>query len=259
MANQEKWQELIDIMARLRGAGGCPWDREQDHISLKRYLLEEAYEVLDAIDAGDDAAFCDELGDVLLQIVFHAQIATEQERFTIDDVVDGISAKMIRRHPHIFGAASAESSEQVLTMWEQIKAAERNPDGEGSRGLMKLNENLPALMLAQKAQEKAARVGFDWPDTSGPADKLEEELAELAAAATTEEKAAELGDVLFSLVNMARFWGVDAEDALRRCVRRFIGRCDYMDKVIEGRGETWQQLTLTQLDEIWDEAKEHQQ
>lgn len=259
MADQEKWQELIDIMARLRGEGGCPWDREQDHVSLKRYLLEEAYEVLDAIEREDDAAFCDELGDVLLQIVFHAQIAAEQGRFTIDDVVAGINAKMIRRHPHIFGAASAENSEQVLTMWEQIKAAEKNSDGEGSRGLMKLNENLPALMLAQKAQEKAARVGFDWPDISGPADKLDEELAELEAATSNEEKAAELGDVLFSIVNMARFLNVDAEDALRRCVRRFIGRCDYMDKVIEGRGQSWQQLTLSELDEIWDEAKEHQQ
>lgn len=259
MANREKWQELIDIMARLRGEGGCPWDRQQDHQSLKRYLVEEAYEVLDAIDAGDDAAFCDELGDVLLQIVFHAQIATEQGRFTIDDVVAAISAKMIRRHPHIFGEASAENAEQVLTMWEEIKAKEKNSDGESSRGLMKLNENLPALMLAQKAQEKAARVGFDWDDIGGPRAKLAEELAELEAAQTQEEKAAELGDVLFSIVNMARFLDIDAEDALRRCVRRFIGRCDYMDKVIEGRGQSWQQLNLAELDQIWDEAKERQQ
>ncbi|NLF79945.1 MAG: nucleoside triphosphate pyrophosphohydrolase [Clostridia bacterium] len=258
MADKEKWQELIDIMARLRGEGGCPWDRQQDHHSLKRYLLEEAYEVLDAIDAGDDAAFCDELGDVLLQIVFHAQIAAEQGRFTIDDVVAAISAKMIRRHPHIFGEASAENAEQVLTMWEEIKAKEKNSDGKSNRGLMKLNENLPALMLAQKAQEKAARVGFDWDDISGPRTKLAEELAELDAAQTAEERTAELGDVLFSIVNMARFLDIDAEDALRRCVRSFIGRCDYMDKVIAERGQSWLQLDLAELDQIWDEAKERQ-
>jgi tetrapyrrole methylase family protein/MazG family protein len=201
MSDVTKWQRLVEIMARLRATDGCPWDKEQDHRSLKKYLLEEAYEVLDAIDRDSPADLCDELGDVLLQVVFHARIAEEAGRFTIDDVLDGISDKMVRRHPHIFAQASANNATEVLAMWETIKAEERGNEGGGKRGLMKLNDNLPALMLAQKVQDKAARVGFDWPDISGPRAKLDEELAELDAAQDREQALDELGDVLFSAVN----------------------------------------------------------
>ena len=256
MTDLAKWQNLIDIMATLRGENGCPWDLEQDHQSLKKYLLEEAYEVLDAIDANEDEALCDELGDLLLQIVFHAQIAKEENRFEIDDVVEAVSEKMIRRHPHIFGEEQAKDAEAVLTRWEQIKAAEKKSKGEEARGLMAINDNLPALMLAQKAQDKAARVGFDWPDINGPREKLTEEIIELDNAASLEERTEELGDILFSLVNMARFMDIDAEDALRQAVKKFIRRIDYMEESINNKGKIWGELNLDQLDKIWEEAKE---
>ena len=256
MADLQKWQELINIMAKLRGENGCPWDKEQDHTTLKKYLVEETYEVLDAIETQDDEALCDELGDVLLQVVFHAQIAEEQGRFCIDDVVDAVNHKMIRRHPHIFGEAHADNATEVLTMWEQIKAEEKTSSSAEKRGLMKLNENLPALMLAQKAQDKASRVGFDWPDISGPREKLTEEIAELDAASNQEEKIEEMGDVLFSLVNLARFMDLDAEDALRHSVRKFIRRFDYIENTLKNQGRNWEALNLSQLDEIWKEAKE---
>ncbi len=257
MTDSSKWQELIDIVARLRADDGCPWDKEQTHQSIKYGLIEEAYETIDALDNNDDAAFCDELGDVLLQVVFHAQIAAEQNRFSIDDVVGGISSKMVRRHPHIFGEAKAENADQVLTMWEQIKAAEKD-SSQAKRGIMKLNENLPALMLAQKVQDKAHRVGFDWADISGPRAKLDEEIAELDAAVTDEEKMAELGDIFFSLVNMARFMDIKAEDALRQSVRKFIRRFELMEQALAEQGQEMTELDLEQLDQYWDKAKEQE-
>ena len=258
LCDTAKWYELIQIMARLRGENGCPWDLEQDHDSLKRYLLEESYEVIDAIERRSDADLCDELGDLLLQVVFHAQIAAEQGRFTIDDVVDGINAKMIRRHPHIFGQAQAEDSAQVLSMWEAIKAQERSNSGAKveKRGLMKINQNLPALMMAQKVQDKASRVGFDWPDITGPQEKLKEELEELQAASTQEERLDEFGDVMFALVNLARFLQVDAEEALRHTVKKFIERFTYIEQSMENRGLHWGDASLDQLDQLWNEAKE---
>ena len=256
MADSAKWQKLIDIMATLRSENGCPWDKEQTHESLKRYLLEEAYEVLDAIDSGDDAALCDELGDVLLQVVFHAQLATETGRFTIDDVVDAVSDKMIRRHPHIFGEAHAENPDEVLTMWEQIKAKEKDSRGEKKRGIMKLNDNLPALMLARKIQDKASRVGFDWEDIEGPKAKLREELAELEAASTKDEQLDEFGDVLFAAVNVARFMDIDAEDALRHTDRKFVRRFNYIEDAAARQGKELPELTLKEMDALWDEAKE---
>lgn len=257
LCDTAKWQRLVAIMEQLRAPGGCPWDRAQDHQSLKRYFLEETYEVLDAIDSGDDRALCDELGDALLQVVFHAQIAREAGRFTIDDVLDQVNAKMVRRHPHIFGSGEAETPEAVLSLWEQIKAKEREglPEGSGSRGLMKVNDNLPALLMAQKVQDKAARVGFDWPDISGPEEKLREELAEFQAAATTEEKLDELGDVLFALVNVARFKELDAEDALRHTVKKFISRFNYIEEQMEARGSQWGEISLAEMDGYWNQAK----
>ena len=255
MADASKWQQLVAIIARLRGKDGCPWDKKQDHFTLKRYLLEECYEVIDAIDSRDDAALCDELGDVLLQVVLHSQIAAEENKFTIDDVVDNVSQKMIRRHPHIFSDAHADNAEEVLTMWEKIKAEEKNSSQGEKRGIMNINQNLPALMLAQKAQDKAHRVGFDWPDISGAKAKLTEELQELEQANSPQERRAELGDVLFSLVNMARFMDIDAEDALRSSVQKFIKRFNYVEKTLAAKELQWEDVSLAEMDAIWDEAK----
>ncbi len=257
LGDTAKWRRLLEIMAQLRAPGGCPWDRAQDHQTLKRYFLEETYEALDAIDSGDDRALCDELGDVLLQVVFHAQIAREESRFTIDDVLDNVNVKMVRRHPHIFGGGEAETPEAVLSLWEQIKAKEREgqPESQSRRGLMKLNDNLPALLMAQKVQDKAARVGFDWPDISGPEEKLREELAGFQAAVTAEEKLDELGDVLFALVNVARFQELDAEDALRHTVKKFIARFNYIEEQMEARGGQWGEISLAEMDDYWNQAK----
>lgn len=265
MGNYESagWLELLEIMRALRGQGdcqggcqgGCPWDKEQTHQSLKRYLLEESYEVLDAIDAKDDAALCDELGDVLLQVVFHAQIAAEQGRFTIEQVLSGINRKMRRRHPHVFGTAHADNSAAVLSQWEAIKAEEKASNGEARR-VMKLNENLPALLLAQKVQDKAARVGFDWPDISGPWQKVEEELAELRQAQSAAEKCDELGDAIFALVNLARFLDLDAEDSLRHTVKKFVSRFNYIEQKLADSGQAWEDNSLAALDALWDEAKQ---
>ena len=250
---QDVFRQFVDTVAHLRSEEGCPWDREQTHESLKRYLLEESYEVLDALESGSDEKICDELGDVLLQVVLHAQIAKEQGRFDIDDVLCNVNDKMIRRHPHVFGDNNVNSSQEVLNLWENIKAAEKK-EGEKKR-IMKVNTNLPALMLAQKVQEKAGRVGFDWPDIEGPLDKLDEEIGELKAAKTREEKEEELGDCLFALVNVARFLDLDAEDSLRGSVKKVIRRFNYMEDVIESLGKKFEEFSLKDLDELWDEAK----
>jgi tetrapyrrole methylase family protein/MazG family protein len=257
MTEQEAagWLELTGIMRRLRGENGCPWDKEQTHESLKRYLLEESYETLDAIDAADDAALCDELGDVLLQVVFHAQIAAEQGRFSIEDVLAAVNGKMKRRHPHVFGEASAANSAAVLTQWEAIKAGEKTSAG-AKRQIMKLNDNLPALLLAQKVQDKAARVGFDWPDISGPWAKVYEELDELKQARGREEQRGELGDAIFAMVNLARFLDLDAEDSLRHTVKKFVARFNHIESRLAESGQAWEDSTLEELDALWEEAKE---
>ena len=248
------WLELTKIMRLLRGESGCPWDKEQTHESLKRYLLEESYEVLDAIDSSDDVALCDELGDVLLQVVFHAQIAAEEKRFTINDVLAAVNGKMKRRHPHVFDEGSAADAAAVLAQWETIKAGEKSTGG-GERHIMKLNDNLPALLLAQKVQEKAARVGFDWPDISGPWQKMHEELGELKQAESREERHDELGDAMFALVNLARFFELDAEDSLRHAVKKFIARFNHMENRLAESGQVWEDSSLADLDSLWKEAK----
>jgi len=250
--NEEKWLNLLRLIERLRGEGGCPWDREQTHESLKRNLLEESYEVLDAIDERRDDKLCDELGDVLLQVVFHAQIAKEEGRFDINDVLEAVTSKMIRRHPHVFAGGPARDSRQVLNQWELIKAGE----GEGPQPLMKVNDNLPALLLAQKVQDKAARVGFDWPDIEGPLQKLEEELYELKNAPDEETRREELGDLLFSVVNAARFLHIDAEDALRASAKKFIRRFGYIERELVGRGGRLGEAGMEVLSQLWKEAKE---
>ena len=259
MQNDSTFSELVAIMARLRGPSGCPWDRQQTHATLKPYLLEETYEALEAIDAEDDAELCEELGDVLLQVVFHAQIASEEGRFDIEAVGRAIVDKLIRRHPHVFGDASADGADEVLRRWEQIKKQERREQGEAATSLLEgIPKHLPALMRAHRIQARVAQQGFDWDDINGALDKIEEEFAEVRKAWETGRAAAveeEFGDLLFSLVNASRFLKVDPEQALRRAVAKFERRFRALEETVQARGEEVVALSLAALDEIWDEVK----
>ncbi|MGQ9557884.1 MAG: nucleoside triphosphate pyrophosphohydrolase [Desulfurispora sp.] len=253
---------LVQVMADLRAPHGCPWDREQDHGTLRRYLLEEAYEVLAAIDSGDMYNLCEELGDLLLQIVFHAQIARENGYFDINDVVRGITEKMIRRHPHVFGDLQVESSRQVLANWEKIKAREKGLQEQHPSVLGAVPGHLPALLLAQKLQHKAAKVGFDWPDWRGARDKLQEEMGELARALeqgqgrlAVEEEA---GDVLFAAVNLVRLAGVSAEVALLASTRKFVQRFQAVEQMARCAGQNMAECSLEQLDRWWEAVKQAQ-
>ncbi|MBM3498272.1 MAG: nucleoside triphosphate pyrophosphohydrolase [Armatimonadetes bacterium] len=253
----EEFRRLVDIMARLRAADGCPWDREQSHGSLKPYLLEETYEVLEAIDAGNDAKLCEELGDLLLQIVFHAQIGAEERRFNADDVCRSIADKLLNRHPHVFGEAQARDSDEVIDNWERIKRAE--PLNEDRASILDgVPHALPALQKATKVQKRVAKVGFDWDDHHGPAGKVREELGEVEQAAEAGDEGrlvAEIGDLLFAVVNLARRLGIDSEDALRQGVARFSTRFRLMEQRAEADGIRMQELSLAELDELWDAAK----
>ncbi len=248
----DSFDELIRVMAQLRAPEGCPWDREQSHRSLRPYLLEETYEALEAIDAEDWARLSDELGDVLLQVVFHAQLASERGDFDIEDVVAGIVAKLRRRHPHVFGTASVSGADEVVDRWEQIKRGEAGCEDRNS-ALDGIPESLPALQRAHKLQRRAARAGFDWDDIAGPRAKIDEELAEVAAAdaASVEH---EIGDLLFAVVNYARFLGVEPESALRRANERFIQRFRSVERAA-GSAERLQAMSLDEMDELWEQAK----
>lgn len=248
---------LVEVMARLRGENGCPWDREQDHFSLTSYLLEETYEVLDALGQGNMHKFCEELGDLLLQIVFHAQIATENGHFDVNDIVDSITRKMIRRHPHVFGDTAVENSSQVLENWEKIKQEEKS--GVRKTSLLDgVPGSLPALLRASKVQEKAARVGFDWPDYQGPLIKIGEELEELLHAYHAGDRSMvlhELGDLLFAVVNLSRFFRVEPEAALSNAVERFCRRFRFIEDRVEEMGKNLEQCSLEELDRLWERAK----
>ncbi len=248
----EQFDELVQVMARLRAPGGCPWDREQTPHTLRPYLLEESYEALEAIDQQDWDRLRDELGDVLLQVVFHARLASERGDFDIADVCEGIVAKMRRRPPHVFGAAQVSGSDEVLDRWEQIK---RGEDGYQDRAsaLDGIPANLPALQRAAKMQRRAARTGFDWPDISGPRAKVDEELGELDCAARHELEH-ELGDLLFAVVNLARFLNIEPESALRTATARFEGRFRHIEEAAGG-SEGLGQLTLPEMDVLWEQAK----
>lgn len=250
------FDELVGVMARLRGKDGCPWDREQSHESLKPYIIEETYEVLDAIDRKDDDELREELGDVLLQIVFHAQIAAEQSRFTMDDVAAAIVEKLKRRHPHVFGSVEVEDSREVLRNWEEIKKEE----GKDSV-LDGVPDGLPALLKAQRVQEKVRRVGFDWESIGGTFDKVREEIGELEKAVKDGEQAGiedEFGDILFSLVNVARFLDINAEESLRQTTKKFSHRFRYIENRIEEKGERpIEEYSLEEFDALWDEAKSY--
>jgi tetrapyrrole methylase family protein/MazG family protein len=242
--------ELVEVMDRLLGPGGCPWDREQTHASLTRYLIEETYEVVEAIDENDMAQLKEELGDLLLQIVFHSALSERQGAFDLNQVTKTVTEKMINRHPHVFGTMQLDTSDDVLDKWEGFKKK------EGKRRVLEgIPKHLPALMRAEKMQAKAARVGFDWPVIDGAMDKLVEEVRELARAENQEQVAEEMGDVLFAVVNIARFLGVDPEDALQKTNNKFAYRFGYVEQVLKDKGKRWEEVTLEQMDTIWDEAK----
>ena len=251
------FEELVDIMAKLRSEAGCPWDREQTHQSLRPYLIEEAYEVLDALDNGEDGDFRDELGDLLLQVVFHAQIANEEKRFDIHDVARAINDKLVRRHPHVFGDTRADTADEVLTNWEKIKREEKGDEGRRSV-LDGLPAGMPALLRAYRIQEKVARVNFDWDDVKEVLEKVSEEIVEVRRALENGDRAEieeEMGDLLFSLVNLSRHLNVPPEDALRRSNDKFIRRFRYIEAALELKGENLERATFEELDALWEEAK----
>ncbi len=249
------YRDLEAVMRRLRAPGGCPWDREQTHLTLKKDLLEESYEVLDAIDSGDDAALCEELGDLLLQCVFHAEIARGQGRFTGRDVSTGIVRKMVYRHPHIFADAEAADSEAVLKRWDELKKEEKHYETQ-TDVLRAVPRNLPALIRAEKVQKRAARVGFDWPDMDGALPKITEELHELLRAVKGDgDVEEELGDLLFAVVNVARFLGCEPELALLKTADKFIDRFAQMERLARENGNELEKLTLEELDSLWEKAK----
>jgi tetrapyrrole methylase family protein/MazG family protein len=251
------------ISQRLRQPDGCPWDREQTHASLKKHLLEETYEVYDALDGGPTLDLAGELGDLYLQIVLHAQLAAEAGVFDMTDVEEMISRKIVRRHPHVFGDAQVETATDVNRQWEQIKRVEREDkaaaDGETAaevRGALDgISTSMPALAAAQEMQERAAHVGYDWPEIVGVLDKVQEELAELAAATTADEKREELGDLLLVVTNLARHHGVEAEGALRAAAAKFRDRFGRVERMARERKVQMRDLSLAQLDELWDAAK----
>lgn len=253
------FDRLMELMRRLRAPGGCPWDAEQSHESLKRYLVEECYEVIEAIDTNDPELLKEELGDLLLQPVFHAAIAEEAGSFTMDDVLDAICAKLVRRHPHVFGGEKVESAAEQVVNWERIKKEEKAKEGkERKSALAGVPPHLPALLKAQKITEKAARVGFDWERVDEVFAKVMEELHEFEetmVAGDEERMEAELGDLLFAIVNLGRFLSLDPEEALRKTITRFTRRFSHIEETLHARGVAFQETTLAEMEELWQEAK----
>ncbi len=259
--------DLVALQARLRAPDGCPWDREQTHQTLRTYLIEEAYEVLEALEGGDDRKLVSELGDLLLQIVFHAQIGAEERRFNIADVVESIHTKLVRRHPHVFGEVPAANSRQVVNNWEEIKAGERKAENaaaqQGASGESLLDgvpHTLPAVLEAHQLTRRAARIGFDWENLDGLVEKLAEEIAELRqalardgeASARTEEEA---GDLLFVAVNVARFLGVDPELAIKKANRKFDRRFRAMEAAAAAQGRRLADVPRAEMEKLWEQAK----
>jgi len=255
----EKFQQLVDLMARLRAPNGCPWDREQTFDTIKPFLLEETYEVLDAIDARQWPALAEELGDLLLQAVFFSQMAAEENLFRVDDALDAINQKLIRRHPHVFGDETAHTGSDVLKRWNEIKAEEKRAKTEPDHTLLgSVPRSLPALVEAQQIASRAAQTGFDWQNAGEVIDKLHEELREFEQARVQndrEELEGELGDMLFVLVNLARFVKVDPEQALRRTNAKFRRRFGYMERKLAERGKTTRESSIEEMEALWQEAK----
>lgn len=254
----EKFEKLLRVMAELRGGHGCPWDKEQTHISLKPCLLEEAYELLEALEEGDPNKLREELGDLLLQVVFHSQIAGEEGRFTIEDVVTQLTAKLVRRHPYVFaGEPLPDNAAAVLKQRLQIKADEKK-DGERKSALGNVPKAMPALARAQSISRRAAHLGFEWPAIAQVWDKVEEEIVELKEAAASGDKqrtGEELGDLLFTMVNLARFLDVESEDVLAQTVDRFTRRFHYIEAKFSEAHKSWEQASLEEMERYWEEAK----
>ena len=255
----QKFEQLIALMAKLRAPGGCPWDREQSFDSIKPYLLEETYEVMSAIDARDWPELAEELGDLMLQPVFFAQMASEEGHFRIEDSLDAINQKLIRRHPHIFSDSVADTADDVKKRWAEIKAEEKKEKNEAPKLLLEsIPSALPALVEAQQISSRAAAIGFDWQNAEQVLEKLDEELHELAQArncATHEEIEGEVGDLLFVLVNLARFLKVDPEQALRKTNRKFRCRFGYVEQALAEKGKTLSESSISEMEELWQEAK----
>jgi tetrapyrrole methylase family protein / MazG family protein len=265
------FEKLVALQERLRAPNGCPWDREQTHKSLRTYLIEEAYEVLDALESGDDAKFAEEMGDLLLQVVFHSQIAAEEGRFTVADVIREIHEKMVRRHPHVFGAKRAKDAEEVLKNWEQIKAAERRTAGAktGVKEEERLPESqldgvarhLPAALEGYQLTKKAARIGFDWENTAGIFEKLNEESAEIQHALEAKDSGKveeEVGDLFFAAVNLARFLKIDPEIALKKANQKFSRRFREMERLARESGRALARVPREEKESLWDAAKRNE-
>ena len=250
--NTRQFVYLVELIARLRGPDGCPWDRKQTHISLRESLLEECWEVLEALDEGNPKKLCDELGDLLMQIVLQAQIASEVGEFELGDVIERISTKMIRRHPHVFGSEKVRNAEEVALNWEVLKQEERSADTSMLTGVPK---QMPALGYSQEIQRRVANIGFDWVDIDGVIEKLAEEVDEFKQAGSQERKAEEFGDLLFTLANVARRLDIDLEAALREANRRFYRRFYYMERACRQRGLDLGKLTFAEQNALWEEAK----
>ena len=249
--------DLLEIMRCLRRPDGCPWDRVQTHESIKKNLIEETYEVIEAINKQDRNLLLEELGDLLMQVVFHAQMEDEAGAFNFDDVCNGVCQKLVERHPHVFGTVEANDAEAALNSWDAVKRQKKGQK-KGSVPMLTIPRELPALMRADKVQTKAKKTGFDWPDVSGALDKLEEETAELRAAIDSgdpKQIEEELGDLLFSAVNVSRFVDCDAEQALSAATDKFISRFQKLEALAASRGLELEDMTLAEMDKLWDEIK----
>ena len=256
--NTEWINELLDVLEKLRSPEGCPWDREQTHSTLKKHLIEECAELLDSIDDNDEKGICEELGDVLMHIVFHAKIAEHDGKFTFDDVARQVTEKMVRRHPHVFGDESVSNVDEVMTIWNKAKNKEK-----GDRGFTSILDgiprHMPALLQARELQKKAAKVGFDWEQPEQIIEKIDEELQELKEAMASGDEAhveEELGDLLFAVVNLSRFRNfTPAEELLARANKKFIQRFQYIERTIENRGDTLQETSIEEMERLWNEIK----
>ncbi|MFC1952999.1 nucleoside triphosphate pyrophosphohydrolase [Chloroflexota bacterium] len=247
-----KFETLVEIVARLRAPDGCPWDREQTHSSLRENFLQECYEVLNALDEGDTDELSQELGDLLMHILLQARIAAEAGEFKLEDVISGISTKMIRRHPHVFGSVKAENSGEVMANWQVLKREEKATDESVLSGVP---NQLPALSYSEEIQHRVAHLGFDWKDIDGVIDKLAEEMTELKKAENDEQKAEEFGDLLFTLVNIARRMGIDSESALREANKKFFTRFSLMEGLCRQRGLTFAEMSFKEQNALWEEVK----
>jgi tetrapyrrole methylase family protein/MazG family protein len=256
LPERTSFEEFQNLIAHLRSPEGCPWDREQTHQSLRRNLVEESYEVLEALDSGDESAMQEEFGDLLVQIVLHAQIAAEAGEFRMADVIEGIHTKLVNRHPHVFGDTQLDDAQDVINNWEHLKSEERRSKGQAEKGMLdSVAQALPALAQAEAYGTRAARAGFDWPDISGVMDKLDEEIEELRSAENAEDRNAEFGDLLFALVNLARWLDVDPETALRGTNARFKQRFAHIEGTARKQGRKLKEMELAEMEALWEEGK----